>query len=113
MSDETQRMCRRCKALMAYVELPDVGRIWQCASCLRGLETDSGEFFQWSTPFGRPGGSRQEVKVESRNPCPECGKPMVEVMMEGFGSRWQCESCRLTKYSSGGVQRWGPPQRTD
>jgi ribosomal protein L37AE/L43A len=96
---------------MSYVDLPDVGRIWQCGSCLKGLESDSGEFYEWSDPLSQENAAVAEIRTESKNPCPECGRSMLEVMTEGFGSRWQCESCRLTVYSSGGIQRWGPPKR--
>lgn len=98
---------------MAHVDVPGFGRLWQCGSCLKGLETDAGEFFEWSDSLGAKEAPAPEVRLESKNPCPECGRSMLEVMMEGFGSRWQCESCRLTVYSSGGIQRWGPPKRTE
>jgi ribosomal protein S27AE len=49
---------------------------------------------------------RSEEKRMSNKPCPECGRPMWEIVMTDFGSRWQCEHCRLTVFSSGGIQRW-------
>ena len=96
---------------MAFVEVPEVGRLWQCGSCLVGLETEDGQLYEWSDSLVAEETAISEIRTESKNPCPECGRPMLEVMMEGFGSRWQCESCRLTVYSSGGIQRWGPPKR--
>ena len=96
---------------MSHVDIPGAGRIWQCGSCLQGLETDAGDFFEWSSPISPEDAPPPEIRTESKNPCPECGRPMLEVMMEGFGSRWQCEHCRLTVYSSGGIQHWGPPKK--
>jgi ribosomal protein S27AE len=98
---------------MSYVDVPDVGRFWQCGSCLKWLETDSGDIYEWSDPLTAQVATVPEIRMASRNPCPECGKSMLEVMMEGFGSRWQCGSCRLTVYSSGGIQRWGPPKQAE
>ena len=97
---------------MTSLELPGFGRVWQCGSCLSGLETGSGDFFEWDNALVEEEATVSEIRTESKNPCPECGRSMQEVMMEGFGSRWQCEHCRLTVYSSGGIQRWGPPKRS-
>lgn len=107
--DSLQRHCRRCRAPMTWVELPDHGTLWQCDVCMIGLEDVSGNLHRWQRPMSYGDRSdRNEQRVVSNKKCPECSQRMREVMMEGFGSRWQCETCRLTVYSSGGIQHWGP-----
>ena len=43
---------------MAYVEVPGVGRLWQCGSCLSGLETESGDVYEWSNALIAPDAAR-------------------------------------------------------
>ena len=101
------RTCARCKGPLSYAELPDFGRVWQCPSCVMALIDDSGKTHVWHKPAGPPKKANyQEKKKKSRKPCPECKKPMWEVVMPDFGSRWQCEDCRLTVFATGGVQHW-------
>lgn len=100
------KLCKKCKGAMSYAELPDVGIVWQCPRCVLALETDSGVYV-WKKPtVARQRQTYAEEKKKSRKPCPECHQNMWEIVMPDFGSRWQCESCRLTVFATGGVQRW-------
>ncbi|HJR45906.1 MAG TPA: hypothetical protein VJ927_09915 [Actinomycetota bacterium] len=102
-----QRICARCKGPLSYAELPGFGRVWQCPSCVMALLDDDGKTFIWRKPAGpKLKQTYQEKKKKSRKACPECRKPMWEVVMPDFGSRWQCEECRLTVFATGGVQHW-------
>lgn len=101
------RRCKKCSGGMSYAELPDFGRVWQCNSCLLALETDDGKVHVWHKPAApQQRKTYAEEKKKSRKGCPECHQPMWEVVMPDFGSRWQCEECRLTVFATGGVQKW-------
>ena len=105
-----QRSCRRCRAPMEWTEIPGFGVLWRCEVCSNGVEDVDGTLYRWQRPFVQDEHrDRNEQHAISNKRCPECRRLMREVLMEGFGSRWQCEDCRLTVYSSGGIQRWGPP----
>lgn len=45
-------------------------------------------------------------KYISNKPCPECAEPMVAVQVPDYGTRHQCESCRLSVMFGGSVVRW-------
>ena len=101
------RECKKCKGSMSYTELPDFGFVWQCPRCVLALETEKGTIHVWKKPkVGRQRRTYAEEKKKSRKACPECHKPMWEVVMPDFGSRWQCEECRLTVFATGGIQHW-------
>lgn len=108
MSAKTEpRLCKKCNEVMSYAELPGFGTVWQCRRCVLALEDEEGALHLWRKP--EAGKARQqytEEKRKSRRPCPECHQKMWEVVMPDFGSRWQCEDCRLTVFATGGVQRW-------
>jgi ribosomal protein S27AE len=101
------KLCKKCGGVMSYSDLPGFGRVWQCARCVLALEGDDGKIFLWHAPEAPKQRQRySEEKKKSRKACPECHKPMWEVVMPDFGSRWQCEECRLTVFATGGVQKW-------
>lgn len=102
-----RRSCPVCRAPMPWAELPEGGPVWHCESCSLGLITPDGNLHRWQRSISKiERRDRKERKVMSDKPCPECHRPMWEVVMLDFGSRWQCEHCRLTVFSSGGIQRW-------
>ena len=101
------RFCKKCKGVMSYTDLPGFGTVWQCPRCVLALEGEGGELHLWHKPeVAKQRQQYQENKKMSRKPCPECNQRMWEVVMPDFGSRWQCEECRLTVFATGGVQRW-------
>lgn len=107
MADTGPKLCKKCGGVMSYAELPNFGRVWQCERCVLALEADDGKIHLWHKPAApRQRQTYSEEKKRSRKRCPECQQPMWEVVMPDFGSRWQCEDCRLTVYATGGVQRW-------
>jgi hypothetical protein len=67
--------------------------------------------FMWRQQVEEP-----ERKVDVRNmssnrymstkPCPECRKPMWAITEAGYGTRHQCEECRLTVMFGGAVAKW-------
>lgn len=106
-ADLDPKLCKKCSGPMSYAELPGFGRVWQCPRCVLALEADDGTLHLWrKTRATKVRQNYQEEKRKSRKACPECHKPMWEVIMADFGSRWQCEECRLTVFATGGVQRW-------
>ncbi len=108
MADHAVQNCPTCKVAMASTELPGYGTVWHCEHCQIGLHTESGGLHRWHRPITKiERRDRHEKKVMSERLCPECRQPMWEVDMPDFGPRWQCEHCRLTVFSSGGIQRWG------
>ena len=101
------KFCKKCKGSMSYADLPEFGRVWQCPHCVLALESDDGTIHVWKKPkTARQRQTYAEEKKRSRKPCPECHEKMWEIVMPDFGSRWQCEKCRLTVFATGGVQRW-------
>ena len=108
MSAKTEsRNCKKCDGVMSYAELPGFGTVWQCPRCVLALEAEDGKLHLWKVPaVTRQRKYTEETKKKSRKPCPECNQRMWEVVMPDFGSRWQCEECRLTVFATGGVQKW-------
>ena len=107
MSSIPTKSCSTCHVTMASVELPDYGPIWYCEFCAVGPQTEDGAIHRWQRTVSKiERRDRQERKVISNKPCPECRRPMHEITMPDYGPRWQCEHCRLTVFSSGGIQRW-------
>jgi len=107
------KTCVKCKGPLSYAEIPDFGSVWQCPSCVLALITEDGKLIQWHRPTGpRQRQTYAEQKKKSNRRCPECNKPMWEVVMPDFGSRWQCEDCRLTVFATGGVQHWRTKKKT-
>jgi ribosomal protein S27AE len=107
VSSEATKSCSVCRAPLAWADVPGYGRIWHCDFCLSGLQTEDGTLHRWQrsvTKIERR--ERSEQKKKSDKLCPECRQPMWEIVMPDFGPRWQCEHCRLTVFSSGGVQHW-------
>ena len=96
---------------MAWVDLPNYGRIWHCEFCMAGPQTEDGTVHRWQRAVTKiEKRDRQEDKRMSEKLCPECRRPMWEITMPDFGPRWQCEHCRLTVFSSGGIQHWSRPK---
>jgi ribosomal protein S27AE len=97
---------------MASTVIPGWGQVWQCESCLTGLHSEGGHTYKWNRPVTKiERRDRKEKRSMSSKPCPECKNPMWEIVMPDFGSRWQCEHCRLTVFTSGGIQRWSAPKK--
>lgn len=108
MVDVTEpRVCKKCRGVMSFADLPGFGKVWQCGRCVLALESDDGRVHLWIKPDApKQRQTYTEEKKKSRKGCPECHQPMWEVVMPDFGSRWQCEDCRLTVFATGGLQKW-------
>jgi hypothetical protein len=94
---------------MWIVDVSPFGRMWLCSDCKVSLSGD--RLFPWRHQLDEPD---KEISVRairpnrhlSAKPCPECGQPMWAIVEEGYGTRHQCESCRLTVMFGGAISRW-------
>ena len=104
-----EKLCPQCGTAMWIVHIPDYGRLWLCADCKLAMAGD--RLFPWREQLAQP---EQEIgvrtmrpdKTQSNKPCPECQRPMWAIFVEGYGTRHQCEHCRLTVMFGGAVSRW-------
>ena len=106
-SDHGQRKyCRTCVRWMWVAEVDGVGTFWHCANCHYSLQPD-GEKVLWNLPrrdhLKKPG---KERKYRGLDPCPRCGRPMWVLEIPEYGSRRQCEDCRISVIPGGAVLEW-------
>ena len=109
MQEKPEKLCPKCGRRMWIVDVADMGRLWQCPSCK--LSMAGGTMFMWreqeaattSTVEVRNSPTKKYV---SNKPCPECGQLMVAVQVPDYGTRHQCESCRLSVLFGGSIVRW-------
>jgi arylamine N-acetyltransferase len=100
--------CVMCGRILWLASLPGAGDVSNCIEC-HVTYTGDGTAIDWYRPRpaeiakpDRPG----ERRYRSNSPCPECGNPMMAVVIQDYGERKQCEDCRLTVIAGGGVLRW-------
>ena len=96
------------------VVLPAYGRLLLCAGCEIGMM--GAAIFNWKSQDeveDQPIDIRdtRDQRYRSHKPCPECGQPMWAVTEVGYGTRHQCEECRLTVMFGGAIARWRGPQK--
>ena len=99
---------------MGIVDIPSFGRLWHCGNC---RITQRGSTIY---PWREQGAQEHAVDVRetktdrylSKKPCPQCGKPMWALQDPGYGTRHQCEDCRLTVLFGGAIARWRTPKKT-
>lgn len=114
LDEQPGKLCPKCGRVMWIVDVEGMGRLWQCGSCK--LSMAGATLYMW-----REQESATTTKVEVRNsptkkyisnkPCPECAEPMVAVQVPDYGTRHQCESCRLSVMFGGSVVKWKPRDR--
>jgi hypothetical protein len=108
MAQVTANRCIRCDRVLWLAQLPTDGDVSHCIECHTTYLTD-GTAIDWFRPRptevtrpDRPG----EKRYRSKDPCPECGNPMMAVIIPDYGERKQCEDCRLTVIPGGGILKW-------
>ena len=107
---ENAKMCPDCRQIMWIVDLPLLGTLWQCTNCHQTV--DGGKHvYRWSRPKMQVGrGEVKEHKFKSRERCPRCGESLWVVEVPNYGSRQQCESCRIS-IVDGAILEWrGAPK---
>src|SRR5687768_16292982 len=101
-TNETEKIVKLCPSYgkeMKMVVLPAFGRLLLYATCQLGMA--GAALFQWKE---QNEGEEQPIdlrvtrdqRYRSHKPCPECGQPMWALTEVGYGTRHQCEECRLT-----------------
>jgi ssDNA-binding Zn-finger/Zn-ribbon topoisomerase 1 len=110
VDEKILKLCPQCGTEMWVVDVPQFGRLWICADCKIGLSGN--RILPWRHQIEAP----EEAPIDVRNmqpnrhkstkPCPECGQPMWAIVEEGYGTRHQCEDCRLTVMFGGAISRW-------
>jgi hypothetical protein len=99
---------------MYVVTIPSFGKIFNCGRCRLSYHGDA--LYLWKqqddpqelTIKVRDSGNK---RYRSSKPCPECGRAMWALQEPGYGTRHQCEECRLTVLFGGAVARWRTPKR--
>ncbi len=109
LQEKPEKLCPKCGRRMWIVDVEDMGRLWQCPSCR--LSMVGGTLYMWREQEEQKT-SKVEVRTSptkkyvSNKPCPECGQLMVAVQVPDYGTRHQCESCRLSVVFGGSIVRW-------
>ena len=112
--EQPQKLCPKCGRTMWIVDVEDMGRLWQCASCKVSMA--GGTMYMWREQETATA-TKVEVRTSptkkyvSNKPCPQCGEPMVAVQVPDYGTRHQCESCRLSVMFGGSVVKWKSRER--
>ena len=115
-AEKIVKLCPSCGKEMKMILLPSFGRLLQCGGC--EVSMAGAALFQWrdqNEGDDEPVDIRetQDQRYRSHKPCPECGKPMWALTEVGYGTRHQCEECRLTVMFGGAIARWRGPRRVD
>ena len=108
-----EKLCPQCGTAMWAVTIPGTGRLLNCPDCR--VTMWGATLFTWK----RQNETEKRVdirdqgpnKYRSKKPCPECGQPMWALQEPGYGTRHQCEECRLTVLFGGAIARWRGPKR--
>ncbi|MEA2435392.1 MAG: hypothetical protein QOG54_2849 [Actinomycetota bacterium] len=103
------KLCPQCGVEMWVVDIATFGRLWLCKDCEVAMLGE--RLYKWREQLSNP---EPQINVKSirtnkhmsTKPCPECGKPMWAIVEQDYGTRHQCEDCRLTVMFGGGISRW-------
>jgi hypothetical protein len=100
------KYCRTCGRWMWVADMDGIGLVWHCASCHYTLDPN-GEKVLWNLPrrdnLKKPS---KERKFRGLDPCPRCNRPMWVLEIPEYGSRKQCEDCRISVIPGGAVLEW-------
>lgn len=107
--ESVEKLCPQCGETMHVISIPGFGKIFNCGRCRVSYHGDT--IYIWKKQNDP---TEEKIKVRdarsnkfrSNKPCPECGKPMWALQEAGYGTRHQCEECRLTVLFGGAVARW-------
>lgn len=108
---DEKKHCRDCGRVMWFTDIPELGPLWHCTSCHQSVSATSDQF-AWRRP--RDEATRAGVaerKFRSNQLCPRCRKHLWTVEVPDYGSRQQCEDCRIS-IVSGSVMEWRSAPRS-
>jgi ribosomal protein S14 len=103
---EKGRYCQNCGRWMWAMDLSADEFLWHCPNCRESLRSD-GTKVSWYQPrkdIARM--NSNERKYQGAEPCPRCGRSMLVVDIPEYGSRKQCESCRISVVPGGAILEW-------
>ncbi|HEX2241379.1 MAG TPA: hypothetical protein VHJ82_09595 [Actinomycetota bacterium] len=92
---------------MWAAQLPEFGALWNCPSCCISVD-ERGAILRWREPprIQRAEVVAKEEKFRSNEPCPRCGQGLWIVEVPNYGSRKQCENCRITIMFGNAIMEW-------
>lgn len=97
--------CPDCGHIMWSVNLLSHGTFWHCISCHQTVDDEKNRY-HWHRPKPEVRrGLTKERKYRGQEPCPRCGEPVWVIEVPNFGSRQQCEDCRIS-IVEGAVLEW-------
>jgi hypothetical protein len=100
------KYCRTCGRWMWVADMDGIGLVWHCATCHYTLDP-SGEKVLWNLPRkDHLKKQSKERKFRGIDPCPRCNRPMWVLEIPDYGSRKQCEECRISVIPGGAVLEW-------
>lgn len=109
-TEASSKNCPDCGHVMWIVDIAGHGTFWQCNSCRQTVD-ESRNRFEWYKPSTRGNrGLTKERKYRSHEPCPRCGESLWVIEVPNYGSRQQCENCRIS-IVQGAILPWkGAPK---
>jgi ribosomal protein S27AE len=104
--------CPDCGNFMWLADIEGHGRFWQCTRCHQTVDEQRNRF-RWSKPsvqVNRGPSANTERKFKSHERCPRCGEALTGVEVPNYGTRMQCENCRIS-IVDGAILEWkGAPR---
>lgn len=102
---DEKKHCRDCGRVMWFSDISGFGPLWHCTACHQSAGA-TGDTFAWKRPRVETTRSQTpERKYRSHHPCPRCGQRLWTVEVPDYGSRQQCEDCRIS-IVSGSIMEW-------
>lgn len=107
------KYCRTCGRWMWVAEVAGIGTQWHCSNCHYTLQPD-GQKVLWNLPRrDHLRKANKERKYRGMDACPRCNKPMWVLEIPEYGSRKQCEDCRISVIPGGAILEWRTPRAAD
>ena len=102
---DEKKHCPDCGRVMWFIDLAGQGMLWHCTACHHSVNA-TGEVLAWKRPRAEEGRSQTvERKYRSHHACPRCGRRLWTVEVPDYGTRQQCEDCRIS-IVSGAIMEW-------
>ena len=102
---DEKKHCPDCGRVMWFIDLAGHGLLWHCTACHHSVNA-AGEVLAWKRPRVEAGRSQVvERKYRSHHACPRCGQRLWKVEVPDYGTRQQCEDCRIS-IVSGAIMEW-------
>ena len=110
-TEAKSKNCPDCGHIMWIVDIAGHGTFYQCSGCRQTVDEDKNRY-QWFKPVVRSArGLAKERKYRSHEPCPRCRELLWVIEVPNYGSRQQCENCRIS-IVDGAILEWkgAPPK---